>query len=72
MDTTKQMIGLVEQAKQMAENNGHTMTEFKEFAGGAVKLAICNICKRFAKAEIWPSGHDVSGSAIAPGLHCQK
>lgn len=63
-DTTEQMTALKKETIERARGKGHELGEFKEFAGGAVNIALCKQCTRFAIAEIYPSGQDVRGSAM--------
>lgn len=63
-DTTVQMETLKKETVELAARKGHELGPFKEFAGGAVSIALCKQCTRFGVAEIYPAGQAVRGSAL--------
>lgn len=64
-DTTAQMEIAKKETVELAARKGHELGDFKEFAGGAVSIALCKQCTRFGIAEIFTSGgHVIRGSAV--------
>lgn len=74
MDTTLIENGLMKTAQEHAELNRHVLGNWESFLGGAVRIATCTVCNRYAWAEILPKGHtddniqiykeDIRGSAV--------
>lgn len=69
-DTTAQMNSLKHDAFVLVQEKGHDLGAYKEYAGGAVSVAECQHCTRYAWVEIYPTGHDVRGSAFQ--LNCTR
>ncbi len=63
-DISLQMTTLKRETVELAVSMGHTMQPFNEYAGGAVNVSVCETCGRYVLAEIYPTGHDVRGSAL--------
>lgn len=63
-DTTQQMEVLKDLTSEQAAEKGHSLGAYQEYAGGAVNVAECGSCKRWALAEIYPFGTDSRGSAL--------
>jgi hypothetical protein len=63
-DTVAQMETLKADTIELAKDKKHSLGPFKEFAGGAINIAICTGCQRWALAEIYPFGTDIRGSAV--------
>lgn len=59
-DTTSKVNQLKVEVSLLAEKRNHTLGQFQDFAGGAVSIAECTKCQRFALAELyeWPQYGD--------------
>lgn len=84
-DTTSKVNQLKVEVSLLAEKKSHTLGGFQDFAGGAVSIAECTKCQRYALAELyeWPQYGDAGqittrtatnfrGSALAIDCETKK
>lgn len=68
-DTTSEMEQLKATTATLAEERHHTLGPFQEFAGGAVNIAECTKCQRFALAELYQSRQQNERGQVITSTH---
>ncbi len=58
MDTTGIEAQLMAEAEEQAILNLHTLGNWENFCGGAIRIACCITCKRHVRIEVFPNGND--------------